>query len=547
MWKPPVRMKKNWWRSALTVLLIAVLLAANLAFTALAQQQNLFIDMTTEGRYTLRSRMVEILQAANMQADVDIIFCAEADTLRADYNASLVYIMALELEKQVANIHVSTVDATRHPEAVAAYRRTSATTIRWNDVIVASGTEYRVYTCKSFFTVSSDDENEIVGFNGEQKMCEAILALTAKDLPLACFTIGHGEVLPTQGDEETGYFFDCIRDAGFRVTAIDLETEDIPAECAVLILNGPTEDYASGRLEDMQYNSPITKIDRFLDQYGTVFYFRNTDAGTLPNLEEFLAEWGIGFTVKDSAGTLFADTVLSDSASALGGNPDRICGNYGDSSIYADITALSSPPKTVFEHAAPLRILWQDAYSSANSAGRTVTTLFTTDATAQALDKDYSTVKTGAFPLATMTSETRIVDSVHYTATLFVFSTDEYHAATYLADHVYANSDVLQSALRGAARTTVSVAEELEFKYYDSLDFTTSYDQEENTILLRDENGKAIWTMNPDTGVSERHVIRIIRPIEENEKTAWAVALILLPLLALAVTGTVVTLRRKNR
>lgn len=547
MWKPTLRIKKSLLRSCLAALIVLVLLAANLAFTALAQQNNLFIDATTEGRFSLRPRMVEILKEAEMQADVDIIFCAEDDLLRADYNTALVYIMALELEKQVPNIHVSTVNATRHPETVAAYRRTSATVIKWNDVIITSGTEYRVYNAKTFFTVSSDNENEIVGFNGEQKMCEAILSLTAKDLPLACFTVGHGEVLPTQGDEETGYFFECIRDAGFRVTAIDLETEDIPTECAVLILNGPTEDYASGRLEDVHYNSPITKIDRFLDRYGTVFYFRDAAAGTLPNLEEFLSEWGIGFTVKDSAGTLFENTLLSDSAQALSGNPSRICGSYGSSSLYADITALSSPPKTVFENASPLRILWQDGQSSSNSAGRIVTTLFSTSSTAQALDAEYSTVKTGAFPLMTMTSETRIEDSVHYTAVLFACSTDLYHSSTYMADNVYANREVLQSALRGAARTTVSVAEELEFKYYEPLTFTTTYDQEENTILRRDENGKVIWIKNPETGVSERQIVRIIRPIETNEVVAWTVVLVLLPLAALAVAGTIVTLRRKNR
>ena len=549
MWKTQIGTgkAKNLIRTALTVLIVLALLAANLAITVIGQQNNLFIDMTTEGRYTLRSRMVEILLAAEMQADVDIIFCAEDDVLRSSYNTNLIYIMALELEKQIPNIHVSTVDAVRYPEAVAAYRRTSATVIKWDDVIVTSGTEFRVYSAKTFFTVSSEDSTQILGFNGEQKMCEAILSLTAKNLPLACFTVGHGESLPKQGDEETGYLFDTIRDAGFRVTAIDLETEDIPSECAVLILNGPTEDYASGRLEDMDYNSPITKIDRFLDNYGTVFYFRDTAAGTLPNLEEFLAEWGIGFDVKDSLGNLFAETVLSDSASALAGDPFRISGTYGTSSIYSDITALSSPPKTIFEQASPLRILWQDASSSVNSAGRVVSTLFSTSATAQALDDTYSTVKTDTYPLMTMTSETRVVDSVYLNATLFVCSTDLYHSATYMADNVYANREVLQSALRGAARTTVSIAEELEFKYYKDPAFTTSYDDAENTIYQRDENGDVIWVTDEETGKSHKIIIRVIRPIETNEISAWTWVLVVFPLVALVAACTVVTLRRKNR
>jgi hypothetical protein len=112
---------------------------------------------------------------------------------------------------------------------------------------------------------------------------------------------------------------------------------------------------------------------------------------------------------------------------------------------------------------------------------------------------------------------------------------------------VYANREVLQSALRGSARTTVSVADELEFKYYKSSAFTTTYDKEENTVLRRDENGKVIWIMNPETGISERQVIRIIRPLEANEAIAWTVVLVLLPFVALVATCAVVTLRRKNR
>lgn len=549
MWKPQIRVKtgKQLLHTALTLLLVLALLAANLAFTALGQQCNLFIDTTTEGRYTLRPRMVEILLAAEMQADVDIIFCADDDVLRSTYNTNIVYLMALELEKQVPSIHVSCVDAVNHPETVAAYRRTSATTIKWDDIIITSGTEYRVYNVKTFFTVSSDDSTQILGYNGEQKMCEAILSLTAKDLPLACFTVGHGEVLPTQGDEETGYLFEAVRDAGFRVTAIDLETEEIPASCAVLFINGPTEDFASGRLEDMDYNSPITKIDRFLDNYGTVFYFRDAKAGTLPNLEEFLEEWGIGFDVKDSAGNLFAGTVLSDSAAALSGDPGRIAGTYGSSSVYEDITNLSSPPKTIFEQVAPLRVLWQDGTSSVNSAGRVVSTLFTTTATAQALDDTYSTVKTGTFPLMTMTSETRLIDDVYFTATVFVCGTDLYHSAAYMADNVYANREILQSILRGAARTTVSIAKELEFKYYDTPDFTTSYDEAENTIYQRDENGDVIWVTDATTGKSHKVVIRVIRPIEPGELTAWVWVLAILPPVALAVACATVSLRRKNR
>ena len=529
----------------LTLAVVLAVLAANLALTAFGQASNLFLDTTVEGRYTLRTRAVEILRAANMQDDVDIIFCADPDKLLATADAALVYIMALELEKQLPNIHVSTVNAMREPEKVEPYLRTSASSITASHVIVTSGTEFRTYTVKSFFTSDSESGN-IIGFNGEQKMCEAILSLTARDLPLACFTVGNGETLPRQNDEESGYLYDLISSAGFEIVSIDLETEDIPKECALLIINGPTTDFSSGRLSDVDYNSPLTKIDRFLDEYGTVFYFRDAEAGKLKNLEEFLAEWGVSFDVEDSAGTSFSGTTLIDSSLALSGDANRICGVYGTSSIYADITKLSSPPKAVFENCSPIRILWRDGGSSVNNSGRTVEALFSTSSTAQAVDAEGNTVTAGSFPLMTHTHETRVVDNVYFTANLFVCGTDFYYTADYLADNVYANGDVLASAIRGAARTTVSTAEELEFKYYESKGFTETDDATENTIYRTDADGNMIWVTEAD-GTSHRVVVRVIHPITATELTVWTSVLTLIPLVLLGGLGTYMYLRRRSR
>lgn len=537
---------RNLLHIALTVLVLLAVLAANFAFTAFAAGNNLHLDLTSEGRFTLRPRVVEILSAAQMKDDVDIIFCAAPDLLRKNYNTSLIYIMCLELEKKLPNIHVSCVDAVGDPESVAAYKRTSATVIAWNDVIVSSGTEYRVYTADSFFTVDSETD-KTVGFNGEQKITEAILSLTAKDLPLACFTAANGESIPRQGDGESGYFYDRVRDAGYEVMTIDLETEDIPENCALIIINGAKTDFPSKRLDDIDYDSPITKIDRFLDNYGTLLYFRDPTAPALPNLEEFLAEWGVSFTVEDNAGKPFMGTTLIDTTLALSGDPARISGIYGESSIYEDLTRLNSPPKVIFDGAAPIRILWQDDGSSINNSGRTVHRLFMTSDKAQAIDGAGDTVTQGAFPLMTMTSETRIVDGAYCTANVIVCGTTLYHSAAYLADNVYANGDVLQSAMRGVGRTTVSVAEELEFKYYISTDFTETYDKTENTVYRYDEYGNVVWVTDPATGVGAAAIIRIIRPIEEWEKTLFTVLLVILPTLTLAGAATVITLRRRYR
>ena len=548
MWKPSIRPRaaRRLGHIALTLAIVAAVLAANLGLMAYAAGNNLFIDMTAEGRYTVRGEMYDFLREADMQDDVDIIFCSDADILLGSYNTSLIYIMALELEKNVENIHVQTVSVLHHPEAVEMYKRNSATVIEWDDVIITSGTEFRVYTADSFFTV---DENtgDVVGFNGERRMCEAILSMTAKSLPLACFTVGNGEVLPSQENEETAYLYERIRDAGFRVMGIDLETEDIPSDCTLLVINGPTSDFASGRIEDLDYASPITKIDRFLDNFGSVYYFRDPAAGTLPNLEEFLREWGVSFEVEDSAGNRFANVTLQDTGAALSGDPNRICGTYGTSDVYKDIISLESPPKTIFANCAPVTILWEKGFSTINTPGRSVSALFTTTDKAYAVNAAGDTVAGGTYPLMTMTSETRVVDNDYFTATLFVCGTTAYHAAEYMADNVYANGEILQSTVRGAATTTVSVSDELPFKFYEEPAFTTSYNESDNVIYKRDADGNVIWVTNPDTGRSEKVIVRILRPIENWEVSAWMWTLMGVPFAALAIAGSAVVLRRRGR
>ena len=146
-----------------------------------------------------------------------------------------------------------------------------------------------------------------------------------------------------------------------------------------------------------------------------------------------------------------------------------------------------------------------------------------------------------------MTSETRIVDGAYCTANVIACGTTLFHAAAYLEDNVFANGDILQSAMRGVGRTTISVAEQLEFKYYTPTDFTTTYDKTENTVYRYDEYGDVIWVTDPKTGVGSAAVIRVIRPIENWETTMYTILLVILPTLTLCAASVVVTLRRRYR
>ena len=119
--------------------------------------------------------------------------------------------------------------------------------------------------------------------------------------PYAYFATGHGERYYVEGDAGSdpalSTFAELLRDTGLRVGTLNLdEVEQIPDDCVLLIFCGTQTDYKAGDIYD--YNSPsvLKKLDRYLFGHKSVMVFRDALDTPLPNLEDYLAEWGIGFT-----------------------------------------------------------------------------------------------------------------------------------------------------------------------------------------------------------------------------------------------------------
>ena len=91
--------------------------------------------------------------------------------------------------------------------------------------------------------------------------------------------------------ERNSAFIDVIEGAGYEVIFIDLEREEIPKDCRMIICFAPTRDfYAYGSLGELGV-SEIEKLDRYLDAAHSFFYVCDRDTPKLPALEEYLYEW----------------------------------------------------------------------------------------------------------------------------------------------------------------------------------------------------------------------------------------------------------------
>ena len=144
----------------LTAFLIAVVVIINITFTALAQKYMWYTDMTTEKLYTLSQEAIDLMDesfkkveaARGEEIKVDIIFCDEKDNLMAETTQRYVLETALQLQTEFPDIiDVKFIDVWTNPSAVDKYRNNAHSNIYSTNVIVASGTEFRVYALQASF------------------------------------------------------------------------------------------------------------------------------------------------------------------------------------------------------------------------------------------------------------------------------------------------------------------------------------------------------------------------------------------------------------
>lgn len=135
------------------------------------------------------------------------------------------------------------------------------------------------------------ETNEVyrTAFKGELLFTSKIFAVAIGRSPVAYYLMGNGE-RPTSGDPDGyGKFLSLLRDENnFDVRRLTLlGTNEIPANCDLLIIAGPTDPLDASELE---------KIQRYLDSGGRAlitFDSETVTTGRRTGLEKLLAKWGV--------------------------------------------------------------------------------------------------------------------------------------------------------------------------------------------------------------------------------------------------------------
>ena len=546
---------------ALCAGVIAAVILLNILVTALCTNNRWFIDMTSghftdarvdlyEGMYTLTDDAEAMLKstfdsvnATRPEEDgvtVEIIFCAEPDLLTKNDRMRYIYYTALEMEKAFPDsIQVSTTDVWSNPSSVDAYRTNSYSSIYQTNVIVASGTEFRVYNQRAFYTYSETTDADPWAYSGEKTFVKGIIAVTKAEAPIACLTYNHGEPFATEeGKAQYSQFLKVLDSAGYQVQFLDLKNEEIPEDCRLIVTMDPQEDFASSFMTQNGV-SEIEKLDKFLGKAYSFMILADADTPKLTNLEEFLEEWGIAFNRyadDKSAGMVY------DSENALDGKGQTFMGVYEEEalggSVTQDMREVGGNPKIVFSNALGISYspTYEKAYAlpdeeagtgafsygyySSNSWSRDIYDIFRASETALIYETENGTLTdrvadtAGGFKLMTLSRENRTIGegqgytSINDVSYVCAIGSTAFASNEVLSSNAYGNTDLLLSVLRVIGREIVPVG----------INFKPMYTGEADATNLASYN-----------------------------TTAQTVVLILLPALAFAGTGTVVLVKRKFR
>ena len=545
---------------AITALIIAVVIILNAIMTLLTKRFMWYGDLTPDLHFTISDECFELIgevkddeinspvemidkfradNKAYNQANgltessegyrdenvmINILFPVEPDALESDDTTLYVKENAEELRARFPD-YISTeyVNSISNPKRFEKYLSSNTEKISLDSIIIECGSEYRVRTLRSFYIFNKE---EPYAYNGEKAFASSILAVTRAEMPLACYTVNHGEKFPVSAEVDADGnklvpFLDVLENAGYRAQPIDLSAEEIPEECRLLITFNPKQDFISGN-NGLEKQGELKKLDAYLADRNAFMVFLDHTTGKLENLEEFLGEWGLAVRRNGDDPIVVKDTQHSNL-----NDFEAVIGNYDKNDIM-DGWAQGLSAKVIFEDALAIdyardykvttQPLATDESKKFEIGGniaynRAVFTMFKSYETASGYAAGSEVAKATAsdpFKLMGVSVETHYEQEkyslIEDSAYVVLCGSTNFASEKYLYSNSYGNEDLLLSVFQMCGREPVPVG--LDFKEF------ANYEIEE---------------------------------ISAGDATKYTVALTVAPIVIALFAGVFVLVRRKNR
>lgn len=249
-----------------------LLISLNHCAAKLTNHFGLRLDMTGNQLYELSNETMNVLNG--LEKDIHIrVFSSEVDFLPLISEV-------LEQYRQRGNgrITVEYIDPYLQPMLVDSYIQRGHQ-LELGSIIVESDRYARALQLKEMFEMDSTGST-VQGIKCEQQISSAILYAAGASTPFVQFTAGHNESVSDTLKE-------LFEQSNYETGNVALSMEVMKEDTDLLVIASPTADFSP---------EEITALDDYMADSGRLLVFLGPSSGSMPNLEEFLNEWGIETT-----------------------------------------------------------------------------------------------------------------------------------------------------------------------------------------------------------------------------------------------------------
>ena len=287
-----------------TVIFVVLVLSINLVMDLISTRVSTRVDLTSTARYQFDEQTKDFL--ANLKTPVTIT------VLSSELEYSPYIVESLERYNIMSdNITVNYIDVYKNPSYLSKYPQNSK--LVSGSIIVESPTRYRAVALSEMF-IENKETGELTSLRVEQRITSAIMYVCAEEVPKLYFLHDHGENMSLEGMR------DLFETNNILVGDISLQQNGIDPSAKYLVIVSPTTDYSP---------EEIKMLDAYLENNNkfehNIICLLDARTPPLPNLEAFLAEWGIAIE----------NNVVLDKDNSIGGDPSYVVPVYADGGLYS--------------------------------------------------------------------------------------------------------------------------------------------------------------------------------------------------------------------
>jgi hypothetical protein len=299
--KNPFRSRKFRYGSLsviFTVICIAAVVLVNVILNLVLDRFNVQADLTANKVFTLSGQTEDYVRGIN--DDMIIYVTADKDSMKSSGETLYEQIVEFldKMEAMNSRISVKYVNLLTDPD----FSKSFTETLSNYQVIVKSGktSRYRILTISEFMRFTLNDGNTYsyseammyVNYGGysvtdytsnaEEQLVSAMMFVSQEDPTVVTFLTGYNEADHSTLDK-------ILTDNAYVTQTAEIDKiQAVPEDTDILVIYAPRDDYSL---------DAVTKVDEWLANGGNygknMIYVATPDAADTPNLDEYLAEWGL--------------------------------------------------------------------------------------------------------------------------------------------------------------------------------------------------------------------------------------------------------------